>query len=241
MERFVIYGLVDPRNDQLRYVGKSTTGAKQRLASHLCPSSLKEQTRKNGWLKGLLKKSLRPEVITIEVCEGKADLNEAERHHIAAFRALGCNLTNATPGGDGEGWPCSEEKRAKLSAATKGRRLSVLTSETYARIGLKARGRKRSPESIAKTASKNKGQKRSPEQLQRFSEVSRLKWAEPGYVEKMARAHGGRPFVDQHGRRYETQQGAARQLVLSAGHINQVLQGKRRSAGGLVFTFIKEH
>ena len=240
MELFVIYGLADPRSGQLRYVGKSTTGAQQRLASHLCPSSLKAKSWKNHWLKSLLKEGLRPDVFVIEACARKEDLNEAERHQIASLRAIGCELTNLTPGGDGQGYPCSPEKRAKISVATKGRRLTVLSPKTYARIAEKARGRKRSAEAIAKTAAARRGQKHTADAIAIMSEQHKARWATEGYAAKMSRAHGGRPFVDQHGRRYETQGGAARLLGISAGHINQVLKGKRRSAGGLVFTFTEQ-
>lgn len=240
MERFVIYGLADPRNGQLRYVGKSTTGASQRLASHLCPSSLRDQTKKNGWLKGLLKKGLKPEVFVIEVCPDKDTLNEAERHQIASLRAIGCDLANMTPGGDGKGRPCPPELRARLSSLLKGRRLAVRTPESYAAQGLRSRGRKRSPEAVAKTAAARRGTRHSPEAIAKMSAAHLQRNAEPGHAEKLSRAHGGRPFVDQHGRRYETQASAARLLGMTAGQINRVLLGKRRHAKSLVFTFLEE-
>lgn len=51
-------------------------------------------------------------------------------------------------------------------------------------------------------------------------------------------AQGGRPFVDQHGRRYETIKGAARELGLAANKICAVLKGKRSHTGGYRFAFI---
>ena len=55
----------------------------------------------------------------------------------------------------------------------------------------------------------------------------------------MSDAKGGYPFVDQHGTRYESQQGVARDLGLNVAHINDVLHGKRRSTGGYIFHFLR--
>lgn len=239
MERFVIYGLTEPNHGELRYIGKSVTGAAQRLSSHLCPSSLLGRTHKEKWVKSLLKRGEKPEIFVIEACGSKEELNEAERHHIAYFRSIGCRLTNLTPGGDGQGVPCSPEKAAKISAATKGRRHTVLTAEQYLAIGLKARGRKRAPGAIAKTAAALRGKPRPPEVVTKMAEGQRLAWERKGHTERMSRAHGGRPFVDQHGTRYASMGEAARALGTVAACIHRVLHGKRKHTKGFTFTYVE--
>jgi len=57
---------------------------------------------------------------------------------------------------------------------------------------------------------------------------------------RMSRRRGGRPFTDQHGHRYETIKGAARELGLAANKICAVLKGRRNHTGGLRFQYIAE-
>jgi hypothetical protein len=56
---------------------------------------------------------------------------------------------------------------------------------------------------------------------------------------RKSRAHGGRPFVDQHGKRYETQREAARVLGLSQGDVGRVLQGRYAQVKGFTFQYIE--
>ena len=52
-QHFVVYGLSDPRTNELRYVGKTTQTLHRRLLRHVAPSYLKEATYKNNWLRGV--------------------------------------------------------------------------------------------------------------------------------------------------------------------------------------------
>jgi len=89
-----IYGLVDPRNNKVRYVGK-TSDLKERLAGHI-RDCRKSNTAKNNWIARLLSLGFEPEIVVIEECEEK-DWQERERHWISVYP----NLTNWTAGGDG--------------------------------------------------------------------------------------------------------------------------------------------
>lgn len=235
MERFVIYGLVDPRNDRLRYIGKSTTGAEQRLASHLCPSSLKGRTHKERWVASVLASGHRPEVFVIEAAASKTELSEMERHHIAAFRALGCDLTNGTPGGDGEGHVISDTTKEKIAAAQRGVPKPPW-SEARRTAPNRNKGKKRSPEAIEATARARRGMRHSPEARKKISDALQA-ISGPQRSEQLSRAHGGRPFRDETGRRFPSLSQAERELGIARDCIRAVLSGRRESTGGHVFTF----
>ena len=56
-----IYGLIDPRNKQLRYVGKANN-LKKRLSKHVHDKSINHKT---CWIKSLSALNLRPEIIEL--------------------------------------------------------------------------------------------------------------------------------------------------------------------------------
>lgn len=101
MRSYLVYGLIDPRSKELRYVGLTMTGLQFRMYQHLRDARVGVQRRCARWLKGLLAAGLAPEVEVLEVCKSAGTMVEAEQHHIAYFRSIGCNLTNLTDGGDG--------------------------------------------------------------------------------------------------------------------------------------------
>lgn len=118
--QFLIYGLFDPRNDELRYVGKSVSGL-TRPKAHLFPSQLRAHTHKNNWIKSLQVRDMKPEVVILEETN-RESLQELEKCAIQHYREMGFRLTNLTDGGEGcTGRKLSPEARAKISAAQKGR------------------------------------------------------------------------------------------------------------------------
>lgn len=137
----IIYGLVDPRNQALRYVGKTSTALKKRLNKHITNSKYERGHRAN-WVRSLIKAGLRPEAFVIEVVDD--DGGESERHHIAMFKSLGCDLTNGTSGGDG-GSRTTEATRARMSAAQLARNYKH-KAETRALMSKLRKGMKFTPE-----------------------------------------------------------------------------------------------
>lgn len=112
--RWVIYGLVDPRNGRVRYVGW-TTDAEYRLKAHILESE-EGTTYKCLWIRSLFEKGLVPELLVLERGEGDAWI-ESERWWIKFYREeVGEVLTNATDGGEGSpGRVISEETRRRMS------------------------------------------------------------------------------------------------------------------------------
>lgn len=233
-----IYVLSDPRDGSDRYVGQTTKSLLDRIACHMAPSSIREKTPRGAWLRELAAAGLRPTARLLRVV-GAAGADEGERTEIARLRAEGAPLVNVVGGGFGGtlGVSPSPETRERISRAQRGKPKGPIPREAIERAAAKRRGRKMPAAAVAAGAAKRRGMKRTEEQKRRLSEVRRAWMAKAGNREKLSRAHGGKPFVDQSGRRYETIQGAARDLGLSPGHICSVLKGKRKSTGGYVFRY----
>lgn len=56
---------------------------------------------------------------------------------------------------------------------------------------------------------------------------------------KISKSLGGRPFIDQFGKRYETTTEASRLLNLTQSHVWAVLKGREKSTKGFVFKYIE--
>ena len=136
----LVYGLIDPRTGELRYVGKSCSGL-ARPRQHLCPKQ-SPVTHRGSWITGLLRDGMKPEIEIIEVHDSASSLADAERFWIAYFRFVGCRLTNHTDGGDGVvGHLHSTEAKAKIRARRKLQVMKKHTHESRARIALAHKGK----------------------------------------------------------------------------------------------------
>lgn len=183
MSKYLVYGLIDPRTLQVRYVGKSTTGLK-RPKEHGQPSILKrkEHTHTSNWIKELRRYGLDYTITVLDITpEDKLTLKETEIWWIAYGRALGWDLTNHTNGGDGpEGWVPSEETRAKISQALKGKKLSP---ETRAKLSAARKGRVVSEATREKIRQSRLGKKHSADARAKMSAMVKAHYA----------VNGGRP------------------------------------------------
>ena len=90
-----IYGLKDPTNDQIRYIGK-TNNLSKRIGDHITE---KRKHRKNNWIKKLHREGLKPELVVIDQCD-ESNWKEFEIHYIRLFKSFGARLLNKTNGGD---------------------------------------------------------------------------------------------------------------------------------------------
>lgn len=134
----LVYGLVDPRNNAIRYVGK-TIHPQQRMSNHMNEIS---NCHRSHWLQELKRLGLTPTMIPLTIIDGLWPWQYEEKWWIKHLRSRGCNLVNNTDGGDG---------------------VSGLPEETRKRMGLVWLGRKHTPEALRKMAAASSGRKFSSE------------------------------------------------------------------------------
>ena len=112
----MIYGLYDPRSDELRYVGKASD-FELRLYQHIKDAKAGQKTYRSNWIRSLLELGMIPAIKLL----GYSTVNswqEDEKAWIAKVKKEGANLTNLTEGGEGIlGYNHSEETRNKISQA----------------------------------------------------------------------------------------------------------------------------
>lgn len=158
----LIYGLQDPRNKRIRYIGQSCRGLR-RPAEHLEPARLEAEKRTHcaKWIKSLLKIGLTYDVIVLEYVVEAALLDAAEVRWIAHGFAAGWSLTNHTAGGGIRGYkhtPRTPETLARMSAAQKGR---TLTAEHREKLRTANLGKKTSKETREKQSLAHRGVRHS--------------------------------------------------------------------------------
>lgn len=176
-----VYGLVDPRNSELRYIGKSVKPT-ERLTTHIREARGGSVLHSRRWISGLLSDGLKPDLFIIETCADNTSANEAECFWIASMRAVGCDLTNRTIGGDGQprGYRPTPEVAQKISAKNRGMkrteeqkarlRLAFNTPEERARRSEATKTLARtSPEWLGKVRHARTGKKNSEETNRRIS------------------------------------------------------------------------
>ena len=134
-----IYVLVDPRDNQARYVGKSNR-PKRRFQSHLWAFTLADDSYKNFWLKGLLAEGLVPKLLILEKVS-RAKWKEAEVFYINHLREQGHSLTNVSAGGGGQpptglctGRKASAEARARMGVAKAKRYVATFPNGTETEV-----------------------------------------------------------------------------------------------------------
>jgi hypothetical protein len=134
METVYIYTLSDPRDNLIKYVGK-TVNPRVRKSSH-CTRSVK--TICGNWIKNLKRAGLLP-VFEILDETNNEDWVLMEKYWISQIKAWGFNLKNMTSGGEStdpqlsskihKGKVVSKETREKISVSLQGRKLSIETKE----------------------------------------------------------------------------------------------------------------
>lgn len=141
----IIYCLVDPRNGEPRYVGKTVQELEVRVNCHMQDKS---NCHRVHWLNELKREGLKPDYFIIEEIEGAWPWQESERFWIGYFKRSGFKLTNNTSGGDG---------------------VPNLPPETRARMRLTWLGKKHKPETIEKLRACRPNYKHSEETKARMS------------------------------------------------------------------------
>jgi hypothetical protein len=203
VSKFLIYALVDPLSNGVRYIGKSSR-AMVRPRSHFCPSNLaKDRSHKGNWIRSLRDWGLLPTILILESFASHELLSDAECFWISQGKGIGWDLTNLTQGGEGvPGRPFSAESRAKVSAKNKGRKMSL---ETRSRMSAASKARvtpttlaileaaRRDPAVRVRAAATNTGRRMSDETRARMSAAQRGRTFSAETRQKMRLAKLGRP------------------------------------------------
>lgn len=152
-----IYGLVDPRTDDIRYVGKTKYPVETRFKQHIKDARKGKVKPVFCWIRKLWRLKLEPYVI----CIGRVSDNfweDAEKCCIKYLReSIGSALTNLAGGGGGLHDPC-DATREKLRKAVLGTKQSAATK---AKKSASLKNRYFSPEHRAKISAALKGKKLS--------------------------------------------------------------------------------
>lgn len=169
-----IYKLIDPRTDEIRYVGKTETTLKKRYSVHLRDAKNGTEWYVSRWIRQLLSYDMLPVMEVIEECFEET-WAEREIYWIAYGRQMGWRLTNLTDGGDGtSGWVASEKTKRNISEAKKGKKN---TDEHNRRIGEAKignqyhRGHKHTNETLLKIGEAQRGKKHTDEHRRKNSEA----------------------------------------------------------------------
>lgn len=193
-----IYALIDPRNNETRYVGVSFD-SKDRYSKHMYSARSGHVCHKCAWLRQVLSCGLLPELRVLQVIPDELR-GLAEIEWIASLTKQGAKLTNATTGGENK-YRLSAEARAKISSTQLGRvrseqeiakqretasvkrmsrpqRLKIAFDRTYT-----------SPELREVRRNTNLGRTHSEEQVERNRQARLKEWQDPNHQEKMSRSH----------------------------------------------------
>lgn len=234
--RFLIYGLIDPRDGQLRYVGKSSSGLR-RPRRHV--RLLDEKSYKANWVRELVSEGLSPEIEVLEEHQTAVALPEAECYFIAYFRSIGCRLTNLTTGGDGApGHKMSDTGRERLRLRHLG---TVLSVDVREKISLAHKGKRLSEEHRRKIAVAGIGRltsylTRQKRRMAALGNQNRLGCVQSG-EERRHHSEGAhkRPIVDDVGSTYASGREAAAALGVSPGRIVAAIKRGTRAGGRRLF------
>ena len=101
MRKVNIYVLIDPRDNIIKYIGKTVKSIHERYKSHIYQWKRDKgrHNKLNSWIKSLAIVGLKPIVELIDECD-ELNWKDYERGYIRLFKSFGANLKNSTEGGD---------------------------------------------------------------------------------------------------------------------------------------------
>lgn len=170
-----IYGLVDPRNNEIRYVGKTKNTLNVRLSRHINDKP-KHNTYKHNWICSLKKENIKPIIIELETCN-ESNWIERERYWIKQYS----NLTNLTAGGEG----CDYYPQEVLDKMSKGNKKAWENPEYRKNISIKRKEFWSNPENRKNQANKITGKIKSKEECAEITKRNIEMWKNDEYREKM--------------------------------------------------------
>lgn len=130
-----IYGLKDPRDYQIKYIGKASD-INKRYKQHI-ENYTNKKSLKSSWVLSLLRSGLLPILEIVEICD-ESKWQEREQYWIKYYKELGFDLKNMTNGGDGNtGLKMTDASKEKIRFANLGKKSS---KEKIAKISNWAKG-----------------------------------------------------------------------------------------------------
>lgn len=115
--------LKDPRNEEVRYVGKTVQKLANRLSFHISFAKT-GKNHKSCWIRSLLSSGLRPIIQNIETVLGSDGWEDREKYWISYYNKDN-RLTNMTLGGDGIiSYKHTDESKRKIGEAAKKKKYS---------------------------------------------------------------------------------------------------------------------
>lgn len=86
--RFLIYGLLDPRDQALRYIGKTHKRREIRLSEHIEDAQNGSQRPVHRWVREVIEAGRQPEIFVWRRIPPDKDWGEAERAAIRKWRCF---------------------------------------------------------------------------------------------------------------------------------------------------------
>lgn len=93
---YYIYGIIDPTENMIGYVGITSNTPQRRLVQHLRQDEREGKNAKKQWLNGLLENGYMPTVITLQTVDTVQQAQIAERWWIAHGQLIGWPLRNSS-------------------------------------------------------------------------------------------------------------------------------------------------
>jgi len=194
----IIYKATNIINGKV-YIGQTIKGLDKRKSDHLADK------RGTGYFHSSLKSYGKENFIweIIDEAETREELDEKEKEWIwlnySNNKQYGYNLTEGGNGNSGS--VHSEETRAKMSLAGKGKKK---TEEHKQKISNAHKGKKHSEESLLKMSlsqkGKTKGRKQSKEEIQNRTKSLKGQKRTPEQNKRNSNAHKGLQFTEEHRR-----------------------------------------
>lgn len=84
--RYLIYGLIDPIDRGLRYIGKTHKRREWRLDEHINHAIKNDQRPVYHWIRSLLSKNEQPEIFVFKIISADSDWRLAEKEAISFWK-----------------------------------------------------------------------------------------------------------------------------------------------------------
>lgn len=122
-----IYGLCDPINSQIKYIGKTSLSLNRRLSGHISQSK-KKLNKRYAWIRGL---GIKPTIVLLEITN-HTESNSREKYWINKIGLH--NLVNGNIGGggqDGRGIKRNNAYKTRFSDYLNNSKYSCRTNINY--------------------------------------------------------------------------------------------------------------